>query len=433
MTLSTRAEIRQAALLQADGFVRAVTAVGTTTTLVSANMQYAFGGDDVKGTGMYIYDPAEALIDRLRVANSWDDSTGTATIDAIVAAKAGTETVEYTLRGDPDPTKFNDAINTTLQESDRSVFTVIPTVEGEREYEFLNAPWIETRSDILSVRKRESPNIIDNSSFELWGRGIDEQLHAWVLSGTAATVTRVNGTYGRFAARVTRAGTDAVLSQTIPIPIIQLYGKSISVFARIKSGTAAVASIRINDGTDTTSTSDHDGGGDWDEFTATHTVNADAVGPLVIECRVDTTDTNADFEMVVAVEGSTVPTWLSKYGDQHATQSDISYVPTMDGSLPVIITADTFSRGAQLVVQSRQKYFKLTAESGVGGVTDMPLDAVVAGTIVNLAKIQAAGSPNAAKWKNLGQIWEPKYLALRRASVEPSLNPTRSRNVIGPA
>ncbi len=430
MTLSTRQAIRQEALRRVGGFVETLTSAGDTTSVISNGMRYRFGGNNDAGIGMGIYDPADATADEYRVATAWDDSAGDATVDALAGAKAGTETVEYYLRNDPTPYEFIEAINRTLSETDRVVETVLPTVEGAHEYPVLNAPWIERRRDILSILKRNSPNILDNSGFELWGRGADAQLHGWVLSGTSATATRVDGEYGRYGVRLTRAGADAALTQTIPIPIQQLYGKSISVFARIKCGTASVASVRINDGTDTTSTSTHDGGSDWDEFTATHTVNADAVGPLKIELRLVTSDTNADFETVVAVEGSSVPDWLSKYGDQHQPTEHVRATVQMRSSVPVIVTDQTYSRGSQLVVQSKQQYFELTADSGTGGVTDMPFEAVVAGTLVKLAEVHSVGKPNAARWEKIGGYWLPKYRSWQKQLSEPSPPATQQQVVL---
>lgn len=436
MTLSTRASIRQEALRRVGGFVETLSSAGDATSVISNAMRYRFGGDDDAGVGMGIYDPADATADQYRVATAWDDSAGDATVDALAAAKAGTETVEFYLRNDPSPQEFNEAINRTLSETERIVETAIPTVEGWREYGLLNAPWIEKRRDIQSVLYRQSPNLLDNGGFELWGVGANAGLHAWTLSGTSATVTRIDGSYGRYGARITATGGNgAVLTQTIPIPIQQLYGKSISVFGRVKSGTAALASIDINDGDTTTQTSQHDGGGDWDEleFSTVPTVGSDASGQLTVKLTLDATNGNADYETLVAVEGTSVPDWLKKYGDQHARADRIHATLQMRGSLPVIVTDRTYSRGAQLVIQSKQQYFELTADSGTGGVTDMPFEAAVAGTIVKLAEIHSVGKPNAARWEKLGSYWLRHYNAWKRQLAEPSPEATPRRVVIAGA
>lgn len=380
---------------------------------------------------MALYEPTGVAADRLRVATAWDDSSGDATVDELSVAMSADDTVEYYLRNDPSPHEFNEAINRVLSETERVVESALPTVEGARHYTLLNAPWIERRRDILTVRRRESPNALDNSNFELYGRGADAQLQAWTLSGAGSTVTRVDGTYERFAARVTRAGADAALTQTVPIPIIQLSGQPVTVFARIRSGTASAASVRISDGSGTTSTASHDGGSDWDEFTATHTIAADAQGPLTVELRVASVDGNADFENVVMVEGASVPDWLSRYGDQHARTAAVHATVRMGGSLPVIVVEQTIGRGAQLLVQSKQPYSELTADSGSGGVTDLPFECAVAGTIVKLAEVHSVAKPNAARWERLGAYWMPKYNAWKRMLREPSPTPAEPRAVVG--
>ena len=186
----------------------------------------------------------------------------------------------------------------------------------------------------------------------------------------------------------------------------------------MKSATAAYATIDISDGTDTTSTSAHDGGSDWDELTATHTVNADAVGPLTVVLNGKTSDANADFENVVVVEGTSVPDWLKKYGDQNARTKGLSWDPLMTSSVPAIRIARAYNRGSQIVVESKQPYFELTADSSTGGVTDLPFEAAVAGTIVKLAEVHSAGKPNAARWERLGAYWLPKYNAWKRRLTE---------------
>lgn len=425
MSLSTRSEIRREVLRRLGGRVATLTA-GTATTFTSRQLAYWHKGDDSagKGWGVYIADLAEA--DRRRVVNSWDDSTGTGTIDSTSDNPASGDIAELTPPGDPGADEHHDALNRALQETERAVASVVPTYEGQRNFTFLNAPWIEHAKDVVGVYQRQSPNMLDNSSFELWGRGDDASLHAWDLSGSSATVTRVAGTYGRFAARVTRSGSDVTVSQTIPIPITHLYGKDIAVFGRIKSSTGSMASIRINDGTDTTSTSQHDGGGDWDEFPATHTVNADAVGPLTIELRLTDSDGTADFENVVACLDA-VPDWLKDWGDQHARYEEIDHQVVQFGSYVRVITNQTQTPGKQILVFSTQPYFTLDEDDDV---TDMPLQAAVAGTIVKLAEVHRKGE-NRERWDRLGALWQPRYDALRRSLAQaPRDNPTPQRVVL---
>ncbi len=431
--LTTRAEIRQEALRRAGGFVEDLTSDPDGTSAISDAMRYRFNGDDAAGRGMVLYEPTSTAANQVRVANTWDDSAGDATIDSVSPEWSTGDTVEYYRRDDPGPFQFNEALNRVLSESNRITESVIPTYEGTREYGLLNAPWIETAEDVLSVMLRDSPNILGNSGFEFWGRGSDSQLQSWELSNSAGTVTRIDGPYQRFAARLTRAGTDTILTQTVPIPIIQLYGEQISLFARVQTSVSSQVRLRVRDSTDSTFTGIHDGGGDWDELTATHTVNADAVGPLLIDALVLLSDGAADFENVVAVVGSEVPDWLKKYGDQHAETRWLGS-PTrlvqMRGTNPVVTLPEFPGKNRQIVVQSLQPYFELTADSGTGGVTDMPFEMAVAGVITKLAEQVSVGHPNSARWNALGSYWSREYNRWKRRNATPRQNPTPRQQVV---
>ena len=400
MTLTTQAKIRQEALRRSQGFVEDATAVTTTTITSSAMIGAGGAGDDNSLVGWGLYEPTDALADRFGIITDWDDSLGKATIPTI-GARGGTETHEYYPKNDPHPRVWDTVMDEVLSTTHRVVEAVLPTVDGNREHTLNNMPWIERREDILDVYRRISPNILEGSNFEHWGVGANPGLQGWILSGTDATVTRIDPGYGRFSARITSTGGNgAVLTQTIPIPIQKLYGLTINVFGRYKSSTADMASIDVTDGTDTTSGTQHDGGGDWDTFSGTHTVNANAAGPLQIKLTLDATNGSADFENVIATVTNDIPDWLKDNGDQHAQVVGLRYTAQMLGTLPVIMTPSLIGAGSQLIVSSLQPYFPLTAESGAGGITDMPIDCAVSGMITKMAQRQI-GRPNAARWQEL--------------------------------
>lgn len=433
MALEQRRDIRRKALELAGGDVEAITAAAATTVAMES-MAYRGSGEDSVRKGQQIYMAAQTATDTARrVVITWDDSAGEATVDTMSEQPPtdGSEFAELYPRDDPGPDEYNKALDRVCQETYRIAEIMIPTRDGGRTFELLNAPWIRRRRDMVDVQIRNSPNICANSGFQSWGIGSGSGLHAWDLAGDGSTITRVDGPYG-YAARVARVTNDVTVTQTIPIPITQLYGKEISIFGRIKSSTASIAKIRINDGTDTTDTSLHDGGGDWDEFTATHTVNADAVGPLTIELHIITSDGNADFENVVAVVGSQVEEWLSKFGDQHVPTSPVKHTKQMYGPRPVIETSRVFSQGRQIVILSRQPYFKMTADTGTGSVTDMPMECAVSGIISKLAE-QQVGEANTARWAALYRIHQPEYALWRRQLREVPEKPTPVQVSVGPA
>jgi len=191
VTLSTRVSIRQEALRRVGGHIFTSTTDSTTTT-GGVTMIGRGAGDDTWGNGIGLFDGTDDAADQFRIATGYVDSTGVFTHGAI-ADRSGGETIEAYLRNDPTPYEFNENLNRVLSETDRVVETVIPTYEGGRRFTLLNAPWIEHRRDILRVLYRNSPNILDNSNFELWGTGADAQLQAWSLNAAGnGTVTRVD-------------------------------------------------------------------------------------------------------------------------------------------------------------------------------------------------------------------------------------------------
>ena len=433
MALITREEARQEVLRRIGGHVGEVDS-GTTTTAVVQELAYVGSGDDNHFVNWRLNMPDLTDAITTRVASAWDDSTGqftwaTATTDTI----ADTDAIEiYPPAPDPFVKDLNDAIDRTLQETERLVETVLPTVEGQYRYPLPNAPWIEHMGDVEKVMYRLSPNLLDNATFEYWGRGSDDQLAAWTLSGASSTVTRVRSDYsaGQFAANVARSDTNAILTQTIPIQIDQLRGETISCEALVKTATASIARIQINDGASATASSTHSGGGGWETLTITHTVDSSADGPLDFTCEVVTSDGNADFERVVAVEASSVDSNLQDYGDQHFRLRDIKATVQMHGSLPVVHLPRTFNRGSQIVVISRQPFAPLTADTDT---TDMQLECLAAGAIVKLAEVYGKGQ-HRERWDALGSLWRPVYESWKARYIQHgNLNPTPRRQVIGAA
>ncbi len=431
MTLTTQSAIRQEYCLQTGGFVETATAQTTTTITSSAMIGQGGAGDDASLKNWTLYEGTDAVADAQRIITAWDDSAGKATFDTI-NARAGTEVHEYYPKGDPGGVAVNHAINTMLRNTHRAVESVIPTYKGQREYAFLNAPWIETISDVLDSFQRNSPNLIDNGGFESWGIGSSAGLHAWTLSGTSATVTRVDGTYGRFAARLTSTGGNgAVLTQTIPIPIQQLYSEVIKFSVRVKTSTAAMATVDVTDGTDTTQSTAHAGGGAWTTLTVSHTVNAAAAGPLQFKLTLDATNGNADFETAVSAKDD-IPEWLSDFGNQHATTVDLRGDVQVSSTGAVLRLPRLGSLGSQIAIVSKQPFFELSANTGAGGITDIPIDAAVSGLIVEIAKRQI-NKANAAKWITLLGVHEKRYANWQKRLARKPVRGITTRVVIGPA
>lgn len=429
MTLITRKLIRQEMLRRAGGYVATATG-GSATTFVAQSLEYHGAGDDNHLRNHRIFMPDAAAANRRRVITTWSDSTGTGTFAS--GEDPTNDDVEIYPVGDDEPYQpdYDHAINLALSEAQRLVELVMPTVEGQTRYGLLHAPWIERKGDILGVFLRRSPNLLTNSGFELWGRGDDASLVGWPLSGASSTVTRIDGTYGRYAARLTRAGTDCEIAQTIPIPIFQLRGEQVTLWARINSAAGShVARLQITDGTDTSSHAAHSNDGNWENQSLTHTVNADAEGPLTARVQLNTADAAIDIENILMVEAATVPQDLQDYGERGVLQ-EIGWTSQMYGSMPVIALRRSYGRGSQIVVQSKQPYTTLSADTDV---TDIQLETIVEGGLVKLAEQYGRGE-NRERWNVIGGMALRRFEAAKAELVSTqNLNPTPRPVRIGPA
>ena len=426
MPTITKTQIRQEVLRFLGGEVYDILSADSTSITVQA-LQHSTGDDNhYKNTPIYLPDQTDAAT-RRRVATAWDDSAGKFTVDTMGEDPQQNEDIEVYPRNDVTASDIDQAINLALKNTPRIVRSYLPTIQGDREYTLRNQPWIDTRHKILAVFSRYSPQLLDNESFELWGTGGDAELGAWTVAGTGATVTRVDGEFGRYAARLTATGGNvATLTQTIGLLNLQLQGKTIAVEARGKTSTASAAGFRISDGVGSdTDAENHDGDGHWEILqtsapaTITHTIDANAT-TLTFQFRM-ILDGTVDLELPIAVEGTSIPQWLSDFGSQHAGVRQVPYSVGSWGSGPVIQLESTQPRGTQIMVVSRQPYFTLAADTDV---TDMPLDAAVSGTLFNLARIMRK-SEDRTRWDEIGRVWEPQYLGWKRTLSEvKELNPT---------
>lgn len=128
-------------------------------------------------------------------------------------------------------------------------------------------------------------NLVTVDDFLLWPDGDAAAPDTWTLVGAGATIARTgtglgdtNRKVGDFAARITRAGTDATLTKTL------LSG---AAFTRadylknqyacggmwVKCSSPTVARVAIFDGVGTTTSAYHTGGGAWEFIPVTRQIN----------------------------------------------------------------------------------------------------------------------------------------------------------------
>jgi hypothetical protein len=401
--LTSRKTIRQRVLRELGGLVATV-ASGSTTAVVLNELENRFADDNaLKNWRLLLPDGAAA--DQQRFVSAWDDSAATISPNATFTdAPTASDEVELYAPGDPTHHEMNEAINRALQELRRPTWSSIPTRRGARRYGRVELPWVRDRFDVLSVRLRRSPNLLDNEDFENWGTGESPALSGWVLAGTGALSTRTEpaDAHAPFAVRLSRVGTDTTLTQTPGLLDRQLVGKTLSVSVLCQSSVAAAARLRVTDGSSTTNSSYHTGGGGFEALSLTHTVAAGAT-TLQVQLRHETTNGTSMWARAIAIEGSSVPTWLSEHGSEYASVDEVrqTVANTPDGA--AIVLADSVERGTQLYVQSLQPYAELDSDSAV---TDCPVEAAMALTLVRLARRRRAGE-NRARWDEVLGSWAP--------------------------
>ncbi len=436
MSLTRRDTARQEILRKIGGFVEAITSA-TDTTVIANTLINRFGDDNALLNNPIFLPDQTATSAQRRIVTAWDDSTGEATVASLGETPAAAEDLEIYWPGDPFADEINRAINRTLQETHRTVWSQIPTIQNTFEYSLGAFSWVQTDSDVVGVFWRSSPNLISNEDFEMWGDGTTAALTRWVLSGDSSTVTRVAGIRRAYAARITRSGTDTQLQQTIGLLNGQLKGDLqtdgtytvpavLQVSVWVLSSTASMARIQITDGVGTTNSSFHTGSGLWEELTASHTVSTTAT-QLLCNLQCNDNNGNADFEQVLVVEDdNTMPDWLREDGSSRAPLRRADYRVVTSAPAPTILLEHQISRGQQLVIATQQPFYTLTADSDV---TDMPLEAIIAGTLLRLAETHHPHQDR-ERWDRLLGLWGPRARRWQRRLAQVPVPQVQQGHVV---
>jgi len=149
-------------------------------------------------------------------------------------------------------------------------------------------------------------NLLSYGDFSDWTAGDSSAPDGWTLDNGAiakeSSVVYVN----TYSAKLTRSGSDAILSQNIAATRGMTYfqGRTVTV-AGFASGVSGVASIRISDGVDSTEgTVVNTAAGVWDDVSVTHVINASAT-QVKVELMVKA-DSDVYWDGIMAVEGELI-------------------------------------------------------------------------------------------------------------------------------
>ena len=380
---------------------------GSATTAVLTELVGALSDDDLNGYGLLMLAAATSA-DQERVITDFTGSSGTATFATRSDTTYTSETWTTIPKGvNRTLVDLRLALNDALKVTYRLVPVVIGTEEGAYNYR-LSSDWLTKSNDIVGVHYRGSPNFIDNEGFDKWQNGAASAPDSLTLSGSGGTVARTTSfALGRYAAELTRVGTDTFLTYALPWTLVlQLRGKAICAGAWAECGTASRAQVKIDDGVSTaTDVNSVTGYPEWLESTLT--VSA-AATKIEISVGVVTGNVAAVFSRLVGQEGSSVDATLRDYGSSAFPLHEVTH--TKDVGLVTLRSPK--GRGGQLVVYTKRAYASLSADTDS---TDCPDDIAVAGTMYQLAAMRRNGDDS-----DRTQAWETRHGAAYR-SLAPRL------------
>ena len=401
-------------LLRKIGGYPLTIAGSTSTTLTVPELRYRFDQSKIQRWRLHI--PGNPAGNALRFVNEYNPEAGELTVDAFDAGSTpqANAVIELTPLGDPDPEELNTTINRVLQKTRRSVISFIPTVLGQRDYPLIRYPWIIGAADVMLVRLRHSPNLVDNETFDVWGDGKQNIPPRWVLSGAGATITRRKGIDEGRAALLARTSADAMLRQSLGTLHGQLRGKQVTASVDVWCSAANRARISLRDesGQNIVRSGFHDGDSRWQQLVVSgYTVNEERDG-LEIALEVSGAAAEATFTNVFVVEGESVHSNLIKYGSYSYDARPIKH-RIINVATPMVYLKEEPGRQAQLMITSTQRFTPLGAEDEE---TDCEREAVVAGTIAELSRRRAAGEDQ-TRWQDLERIYTPIYTDWQRRLV----------------
>ncbi|MFQ6001193.1 MAG: hypothetical protein ACE5LG_05950 [Anaerolineae bacterium] len=167
-------------------------------------------------------------------------------------------------------------------------------------------------------------NIVRNGNFESWSAGTSSAPDEWFVSGTGASVARdADEKIGTYAAQLTYGSATAFLLQDMPAGEWEhLKGHIVTLCAWVKTSTAGIASIIINDGVEQTTSATHDGDGTYQLITVTRTIDSGATR-IRVGLRLGGSG-NALVDGMILVEGDLEQAFVPHYEDHHLPDGGVS-------------------------------------------------------------------------------------------------------------
>lgn len=187
-------------------------------------------------------------------------------------------------------------------------------------------------------------NLVINGSFEFFSSGTTAAPDAWTLTGTSATIARTTSSGDikalcQSAVAITNGASNAAdLGQSLTVSATvntHLRGMAVTFTCYVKCSTASRASLKIDDGVGTTSSSNHTGGGTFELLSVTRTLDASAT-----KCEVSI-EISSGSAITVTADGAmlalgSAPVAFARHSDDTQTVVVVKDDPGID-----VITATT--------------------------------------------------------------------------------------------
>jgi len=417
------------------GRLEAVASLTTTTVVVTGLATGGYGGERFRGAWLLRAETASAS-DRVRKVTSFASATGTLT-HAGANYSDTTATSEYVEILEPEyqPHIVDRELNTILGATRRMDRTIVPGVTGMAKYWLHDLSWVQEPNDVSRISVCASPVLTRNRYMEAWS-GYNATTGAlvpewWTLSGADATLARstVGARKGKYTVALTRAGTDAVFSQSVGLlpngatdsTPNSLAGQTVTA---VLVGTAASASqlrVTVDDGVTTTSSSYHTGGSGVEELTATHTLSATAT-KCDIKVEVNGTDGTAYVDEGYICWGQ-VTDAVRRDAFMERTVGDFRDV-SFDQGGTLCAMLPPLSWGQQYVFWTQRAYPRLVDSRVLAGTadadtSDAPKELIAAGAMwrIHEALGSNADATTAGRYLGLAQTWHDRYEKLATAHL----------------
>ena len=275
-------------------------------------------------------------------------------------------------------------------------------------------------------------NLLSNGNFENWSAGTAVAPDGWTLGGAGASVAREATIIkqGTYSAKLTRAGTDCSLKQSIHTTkgIAYWKGRKITISKWVYATVANRARIIISDAVGSTASSYHTGDSTWQLLTTTRTIDSSAT-EVTSYCYLDSGDTSAYFDGAMCVEGESPFAFSDKPAGEgvwanYFTQSTITgWAASPTGSIWLKKIGKTVFVFYNITGTSDQTYARFTVPytpttldwyAPTGYIVDNSTPVATPGlisvdystNIVNIYKTSAGGTwTNSGTKTCIGQFW----------------------------